>query len=191
MLSAAKSRTAGEKSKWYTTWCIPLWSPNQFRFQISDFRCQLKTALCSLLSACCRLSSVICFFAAFCLLGFGCASMRIQQTMEPDGYAYITAEEFADELDNGKGSFVLLDVRTPREYARGHLWGAVLIPSNEILTRYGELGCKCHEVVVYDSGKGQQSAFACKALVDLGFQRVKNLAGGIKAWRKAGQTLVK
>ncbi|MEJ2182557.1 MAG: rhodanese-like domain-containing protein [Nitrospirota bacterium] len=37
------------------------------------------------------------------------------------------------------GQYALLDVRQPREYEKGHLPGAVLIPLGELRGRLGEL----------------------------------------------------
>jgi len=111
-----------------------------------------------------------------------------KQTVERKGYSDITPQELMQKIEN-KERFILLDVRTKEEYAQGFIKGSVLIPYTEIASRHGELGCKCHEVVVYCKS-GHRSAIASKTLVKLGFHRVKNLLGGIKAWKKAGGEVV-
>lgn len=85
--------------------------------------------------------------------------------------------------------WVLLDVRTLNEYLKEHIKGAILIPEQKIEERYKELGCPCKEIIVY-SKAGYRSAIVCETLVKLGF-RVKNLLGGIEAWKKAGGETIK
>ena len=46
-------------------------------------------------------------------------------------YEQITPAEAKALMDNGEG-YVILDVRTPEEYAAGHIAGAILIPDYEI-----------------------------------------------------------
>jgi rhodanese-related sulfurtransferase len=41
--------------------------------------------------------------------------------------------------DKNPGDFNLIDVRTPKEYERGHLAGAELIPVGELENRLSEL----------------------------------------------------
>jgi len=41
--------------------------------------------------------------------------------------------------DKNPGDFNLIDVRTPKEYERGHLAGAELIPMGELEKRLSEL----------------------------------------------------
>jgi phage shock protein E len=57
---------------------------------------------------------------------------------------------------------VLLDVRTPGEYADGHVQGAKNIPVQELAKRFGELPPKA-DVVVY-CRSGARSAVASQML---------------------------
>jgi rhodanese-related sulfurtransferase len=41
--------------------------------------------------------------------------------------------------DKNPGEFNLVDVRTPKEYERGHLAGAELVPTGELSDRLSEL----------------------------------------------------
>jgi phage shock protein E len=68
----------------------------------------------------------------------------------------------------------LVDVRTPQEFAEGHLDGAVNIPVQDLATRMGEVGSKSEPVVVY-CRSGQRSARAKRMLVEAGFERVYDL----------------
>ena len=51
-----------------------------------------------------------------------------------------TAEELRIFLkEHGLGDYNLVDVRTPEEYGRGHIPGAIHIPVGEIGDRKGEI----------------------------------------------------
>jgi phage shock protein E len=74
----------------------------------------------------------------------------------------------------------LIDVRTPGEYAAGHLDGARNIPVAELKGRLTEVGPKDQPVVVY-CASGARSAAAASALQQAGFATVLDL-GGIGNW---------
>jgi rhodanese-related sulfurtransferase len=65
----------------------------------------------------------------------------------------------------------LVDVRTPAEYAAGHVEGAVNIPHDEISRRAAELGGPQTPVVVY-CRSGHRSGIAAQALHGLGYAKV-------------------
>ena len=75
---------------------------------------------------------------------------------------------------------VLLDVRSPEEFAAGHLPGAMNIPVGEVRARAAELGPRSRPVVTY-CRSGGRSARAASTLRELGFERVLNL-GPKAAW---------
>ena len=83
------------------------------------------------------------------------------------------------ELDSlpRDGSAVLLDVRTPGEYARGHAEGFVNIPVDELRERLGEIPRGKPTYVNCQSGL--RSYIACRILAQEGFDCF-NLSGG---WR--------
>lgn len=74
----------------------------------------------------------------------------------------------------------LLDVRTPAEFAQGHLPGALNIPVQELPQRVGELPDAERPVVVY-CAMGGRSASAAALLKKAGFSRVLDL-GPMTAW---------
>lgn len=121
-------------------------------------------------------------------LAQGCATKSAKITQQRV-YSDITSQELMQKIARSE-KFILLDVRSRGEYKSGHINGAFLIPYTEIKSRYGELGCKCREIVVYCKS-GHRSVTASKALVELGFGRMKNLAGGIEAWKRAGGKVVR
>ena len=86
---------------------------------------------------------------------------------------------------------VVLDVRTPEEFAKGHLKGAVLLDfkSPDFAAKLGVLD-KSKTYLVH-CAVGGRSAKACEQMHELGFLRVANLEGGIKAWEAAGKPVEK
>lgn len=74
---------------------------------------------------------------------------------------------------------VLLDVRTPREFAAGHIEGAVNIPVDDLRARLGELPGD-REIAVYCQA-GQRGYLATRALLQGGF-KASNIAGGYRTF---------
>lgn len=84
-----------------------------------------------------------------------------------------------DELDAllKDGKVTLLDVRTPREFERGHIGGFVNIPVDELRDRIGELDPAKPVYVICQSGL--RSYIACRILAGYGFDAY-NFAGGYR-----------
>ena len=83
-------------------------------------------------------------------------------------------------LDEGR-DVELVDVREPFEYEICHLEGSKLVPLGQLQARAGDLS-KSKTVVVY-CHHGRRSANAVSYLTSAGFTDVRNLRGGIAAWR--------
>ena len=81
---------------------------------------------------------------------------------------------------------VLLDVRTPEEFAEGHLEGAINIDQkqSDFLEKATSLLSPDKKIAVY-CRSGRRSASAAGKLADKGYKCV-NLVGGILAWKDAG-----
>ncbi len=75
---------------------------------------------------------------------------------------------------------LLLDVRSPGEFAERHIDGAVNIPVESLNQRIAEVGPKDRDVVVY-CRSGNRSASAKRMLVAAGYAKVHDL-GPIGAW---------
>jgi phage shock protein E len=74
----------------------------------------------------------------------------------------------------------LVDVRTPGEFAAGHLPGAINIPVQELEARVGELRPVDAAVVVY-CRSGHRSGNAARLLKSAGFAAVRDL-GPMSRW---------
>jgi adenylyltransferase/sulfurtransferase len=91
----------------------------------------------------------------------------------------ITVTDLKAKLDAGDNVFVL-DVREPHEYDIARLEGTTLIPLGQLPSRVNELNT-ADDIVVHCKS-GMRSAKAVGFLQKAGFQKVKNLKGGILAW---------
>lgn len=74
----------------------------------------------------------------------------------------------------------LVDVRSPGEYASGHLPGALNLPVDQLSSRLGELEDKSKPVVLY-CRSGARSARAAEVLKGAGYKTVHNL-GAMSRW---------
>ena len=81
---------------------------------------------------------------------------------------------------------VVLDVRTPAEFAQTHIDGAVNIDLRDpnFANQIQKLD-KSQTYLVY-CRTGKRSAMACQLMQNEGFSSLYNLEGGIVAWQAAG-----
>jgi rhodanese-related sulfurtransferase len=77
---------------------------------------------------------------------------------------------------------LLLDVRSPEEFAERHPAEAVNVPLPELARRLAELGAHDRPIVVY-CHTGLRASIAKKKLREAGFSNVRNL-GAIGHWYK-------
>lgn len=88
-------------------------------------------------------------------------------------------------------SVQLLDVRTPEEYAEGHIDGAINInvQSDDFQQMVGKELSKDSTILVY-CRSGRRSMDAAEVLTELGY-KVVNLKGGIIEWKEEGFPITK
>jgi rhodanese-related sulfurtransferase len=81
---------------------------------------------------------------------------------------------------------LLLDVREPAEYAKGHILGAKNVPLVDLERRAAEFDKHKAKPVIVVCDSGNRATRAVAALKTRGFAKVGNLAGGYGAWHQAG-----
>lgn len=100
--------------------------------------------------------------------------------------AFSFYRQFAGKIDPTKARSLidagaaLIDVRSPAEFASGHLPGALNLPVGELKTRIADIGSKERPVVVY-CASGMRSASAASVLRQSGFREVHDL-GSMARW---------
>ncbi|MBP6828583.1 MAG: rhodanese-like domain-containing protein [Saprospiraceae bacterium] len=95
----------------------------------------------------------------------------------------ITVQELRQKLASGE-KFVFIDVRDPWEYEEFNL-GAQLVPLGEFMNRVWELEEHKNDEIVLHCRSGARSGMAQGILQGAGFTNVRNLAGGVLAWKDA------
>ncbi len=97
----------------------------------------------------------------------------------------LTVPEFEDALRTHRDDGILIDVRERQEFIHGHLPDAELIPLREIIGDAERLPKDRPILLVCRSGR--RSTRAMHWLIDLGFEQVVNLKGGILSWKAMGR----
>jgi molybdopterin/thiamine biosynthesis adenylyltransferase/rhodanese-related sulfurtransferase len=83
-------------------------------------------------------------------------------------------------------SATVIDVREQDEYVQGYIPGARWIPRGFLEMRIEDAVPDRSQPIVLYCAAGNRSALAARSLTELGYQRVKSLAGGFGAWKRAG-----
>lgn len=88
-----------------------------------------------------------------------------------------------------EGEVTILDVRSRAEWSDGHAPGAVHAPWEELVHERAGLAKDAAWAVV--CGSGYRSSIAASILRREGFRDVRNVLGGMTAWKKAGAPVEK
>lgn len=102
---------------------------------------------------------------------------------------HITPDELMEMMEAGE-DFLIIDVREESEFAHGHIASSINVPRGTIEgaadrrcpKRQKELCGARNRVIVVYCQTGGRSAMATDVLVQMGFTKAVNLAGGIVNW---------
>lgn len=121
---------------------------------------------------------------AITLIIMAMSATQISSCNSNDNITSVSAPEFDKEIK--ANSVQLLDVRTPQEYAEGHIDGAsnINIHSDDFQQRAEKELSKDSTILVY-CRSGRRSMEAAEMLTKLGY-KVVNLKGGIIEWKGDG-----
>ena len=97
----------------------------------------------------------------------------------------------ATQMINRGRSTAIIDVRTPDEFAGGHLRDAKNIPLADLSNRIGELDKSKTKTVIVVCQTGARANKAARQLKAAGFDDTYTLEGGIAAWSAASLPLTK
>jgi rhodanese-related sulfurtransferase len=107
----------------------------------------------------------------------------------------ITPEQVMERLEGGE-ELVVLDVREPHEFAKGHLPGAVNVPrgllelkadADSPVADPAVAEQRDAQVVTYClKAPGARSLFAADTLAKMGFTNVAAMSAGVNGWTEAG-----
>ena len=101
----------------------------------------------------------------------------------PEGFGAINAEGLNTQLVEAQP--FLLDVREVAELeSAGYIEGSVHIPYAEVMANLDQLPAKDEPIVVY-CASGHRGSIIQMGLQLMGYENVRNLGGGIGAWKSA------
>jgi SulP family sulfate permease len=100
---------------------------------------------------------------------------------------HLSVVEFEDGVAEAGERALLIDVREPEEYARGHLPNSRLLPLRNLVGKIEDL--PRNRPVFLVSRSGRRSTRAMRLLIDKGFEEVFNLKGGVLSWMARGRPL--
>lgn len=113
---------------------------------------------------------------------FACAMMALTMTTAAVAQT-VTTGQVAQQIKDPKTAPFLLDVRTPGEFAEGHVPGAKNIPVDEIGARASEVPKDVPVVVYCRSGARVKRANAI--LRERGWTNLVEMEGSMMAWHAA------
>ena len=94
----------------------------------------------------------------------------------------VSQAEVMKRIESKDAATVIVDVRTPEEYAAGHVPGAVNIPYTHLPARASALASVGHKDIVLYCQTGVRAGRAAERLREHGFTRLLHLEGDMKQW---------
>jgi phage shock protein E len=104
-------------------------------------------------------------------------------TAAEDTSQLISPGEYQSQFVASRADHVLIDVRTPQEFASGHIAGAINIPVESLSSRLSEV--PTDQTIVLYCRSGNRSAQASRILEQAGYAGIYDL-GGIIDWTAQG-----
>jgi phage shock protein E len=101
----------------------------------------------------------------------------------------MTQEQLLAHLEQHADHVFVLDVRSPEEFAEGHVPGAVNVPYDQVSGRLGEIP-RDKDVVLY-CRSGRRAGLAADVLAAHGYRRLSHLEGDMPEWIARGRPVEK
>lgn len=102
----------------------------------------------------------------------------------------ITQAELMQRI-KAKKAGLILDVRSPEEYAEGHIPGAINIPHDLLGLRHAEIAAHKGKDIVLYCHSGRRVGIAAGTLETMGFKKLLHLAGDMGGWTSNGSLPIK
>ncbi|MFP7672589.1 rhodanese-like domain-containing protein [Marivita sp. S0852] len=83
-----------------------------------------------------------------------------------------------------KNEIILIDVRTPQEFALERITGALLAPMQSFQADH--MPDQNSKQIVFHCGSGVRSAKVAEQVLKAGADRIAHMAGGFVAWKDSG-----
>lgn len=105
--------------------------------------------------------------------------------------ATISQQELLTLMATPASNTIVLDVRTPSEFAQGHIKGAINISHDQINDNLSKIIGYKNQTVVVHCRSGRRAVSAENALRAAGFSDLRHLDGDMNGWQAADLPLIK
>ena len=102
----------------------------------------------------------------------------------------IDASALKKRIENPDNSFILLDVRTVKEYQSGHIKDSINIPHDQLIQNIDVLNQYRNQPIVVFCRSGKRAQLVIDTLIQNKFDQIVDLEGDMLAWRTSGFPVV-
>ncbi len=106
------------------------------------------------------------------LLFFGVINCSAKQPQ----YIKLNVNQAVEQIKKSK-DFIILDVRSAKEYYEGHVENAVLLPMQDVETSYEKMLPNKKQAIFIYCRSGRRSAIVAKQLIEKGYKKVYDFGG--------------
>ncbi len=112
--------------------------------------------------------------------------MATQEALANGTLTTLSAQEVKEFLDQGR--IVLIDVRTPSEFAFERIEGAMLAPLSSFVPE--TMPSQDSKGIVFHCGSGLRSKKVAEKYLSAGHEGVAHMDGGLAKWKQAGLSYI-
>lgn len=103
----------------------------------------------------------------------------------------LLSQQQSEQETKSDPTFIVLDVRTPKEFNNGHIKNAINISHNTVTENLSLLEKYKDKMIVVHCRSGRRAISAEKVLQENGFSNVRHLDGDMLGWVRAKLPIVK
>jgi len=133
----------------------------------------------------------IAVLVAFLFCSFSQAQIKIPKQILEQISSKITwnnVEELKNKMDS-EHQFILIDVRTEKEYLAGHIENARWLPRGFLEFKIQKIISDPETEIIVYCKRGSRSALSAYTLMEMGYKNVLNLEGGFEEWVNKGNSI--
>jgi rhodanese-related sulfurtransferase len=108
--------------------------------------------------------------------------MATTEQLDGATFELLSPAEVKERFD--RNDIVLIDVRTPQEYAFEYIPGAMLFPMSSFDP--AKLPIQTGKPIVFHCGSGRRSRTVAQMCAQAGLNQLAHMEGGFRAWQSAG-----
>ncbi|BCO20235.1 rhodanese-like domain-containing protein [Alteromonas sp. McT4-15] len=126
--------------------------------------------------------------AGFLIVASVALFVSLQCTAKASSQASVAASPYLIERV-ANNDWLLIDVRSPQEFAEGHIPGAINMPHENINDYVNDLKDHKDKPIIIYCRSGRRAKLAMKVLEELDFSEVMHLEGDMLGWSAAGMSV--